>query len=175
MNTGVRRGTRADVEALSAFMAKTFDDTFGPDNRPEDMRAHLGKAYGIAQQSKELADPDVVTLVVERDGALIAYAQVRRNTPPPCVKHESPVELHRIYVDKPGHGAGIAQQLMDECKNVGRELGGAHLWLCVWEHNPRAQAFYAKMGFTDVGSTFFYVGPDRQTDRVLVARIAPAG
>ena len=41
------------------------------------------------------------------------------------------------------------------------------LWLSVWELNPRAQAFYRKMGFADVGSTVFFVGPDRQTDRVM--------
>jgi hypothetical protein len=30
------------------------------------------------------------------------------------------------------------------------------------------------VGFVDVGSTDFYVGPDQQTDRVLVAVVPPA-
>ena len=51
------------------------------------------------------------------------------------------------------------------------ELGGQHVWLGVWERNPRAIAFYSKMGFTQVGSHAFYVGPDCQTDRVFVAPV----
>ena len=41
------------------------------------------------------------------------------------------------------------------------------LWLGVWERNPRAQAFYRKSGFADVGSQVFLVGTDAQTDRVM--------
>ena len=63
--------------------------------------------------------------------------------------------------------------LMQAVRDAAREFEGRHLWLGVWEHNPRAQAFYRKQGFVDVGSTTFHVGTDRQTDRVLVAPIAP--
>jgi ribosomal protein S18 acetylase RimI-like enzyme len=38
----------------------------------------------------------------------------------------------------------------------------------VWERNPRAQAFYRKMGFVDVGAHTFVVGSDAQTDRLMV-------
>ena len=54
---------------------------------------------------------------------------------------------------------------------IARGFGAQHLWLAVWERNPRAIAFYGKCGFADVGDTEFYVGPDRQIDRVLVARV----
>jgi len=48
-----------------------------------------------------------------------------------------------------------------------RGRGSASLWLGVWERNPRAQAFYKKSGFADVGSHTFFVGTDEQTDRVM--------
>jgi ribosomal protein S18 acetylase RimI-like enzyme len=51
------------------------------------------------------------------------------------------------------------------------ELHGRHLWLSTWEQNPRAIAFYTKAGFTDAGSADFFVGSDRQRDRVLVAKV----
>jgi RimJ/RimL family protein N-acetyltransferase len=38
----------------------------------------------------------------------------------------------------------------------------------VWEENPRAIAFYLKSGFEDVGTTDFWVGSERQSDRVLL-------
>ena len=38
---------------------------------------------------------------------------------------------------------------------------------------PRAIAFYTKCGFADAGSVDFWVGPDRQTDRLMAAPLAP--
>jgi ribosomal protein S18 acetylase RimI-like enzyme len=63
---------------------------------------------------------------------------------------------------------------MSEVHRAAPELGGRQLWLGVWERNARAIAFYKKIGFVDVGSHDFYVGADRQTDRVLLTRI-PTG
>ena len=168
----IRRGVLEDAALLAGFAAKTFADTFGVDNNPEDLQAHLERSYGVAQQSRELLDPDEVTLLAFWGETLVAYAQVRRKPAPECVTQANPVEVHRFYVDRPAHGQGVAQALMAEAKRVALELGGLHVWLGVWEHNPRAIAFYAKMGFEVVGSAEFVVGSDVQTDHIMVA---PAG
>lgn len=167
----LRRGVLADAAALADLAARTFAETFGPDNDPAHIAAHLARHYGVTQQSMELADPDTVTILATRGDALVAFAQVRRHTPPPCVTQARPVELRRFYVDKPAHGTGLAQRLMGEVRIAAGELGGAHAWLSVWERNPRAIAFYARQGFVDVGSVDFLVGPDRQNDRVMVAPV----
>ncbi len=168
MDLHIRRGVIEDAPALAEFAARTFKETFGEDNEPEDMQAHLEKSYGIPQQTKELLDPGTVTLLAFQNETLLAYAQIRRNAPPSCVTQESPIELHRFYVDRLAHGQGIAQKLMTGVCEAVRELDGQHVWLGVWEKNPRAISFYKKMGFVDMGSTVFYVGPDKQTDRVMV-------
>jgi ribosomal protein S18 acetylase RimI-like enzyme len=54
-----------------------------------------------------------------------------------------------------------------------RARGAQTLWLGVWERNHRAQRFYAKHGFVDVGSHDFLVGKDRQTDRIMVRDLGP--
>jgi diamine N-acetyltransferase len=166
-----RRGTSADAAALADFAARTFSDTYGAENRPEDMRAHLEASFGLAQQGRELADPAVATLLATAGDALAGYAQVRRKLPPECVTDREAIELHRFYVDRRWHGQGLATPLMASAFEAARAFGGRHLWLSVWERNPRAIAFYTKEGFADAGSTVFLVGPDRQTDRVLVARL----
>lgn len=165
----IRRGGPSDAAALAEFAAHTFSETFGAENDPEDMQAHLATSYGIAQQMKELVDPDVVTLLAESRGRLVAYAQIRRSIPPACVTQEQAVELYRFYVDRPAHGSGLATVLMSQVHRAARELGGTYLWLGVWERNARARAFYSKMGFVDVGRHDFYVGSDRQIDLVMVA------
>ena len=168
----IRRGTFADAPALARFAARTFEEAFGSGNDPAHLAEHLSTAYGVSQQQRELSDPDCLTLLIDADGELAGYAQVRRHPPPPFVTGPAPVELARFYVDRPWHGHGLAQRLMAAVAEAAAELGGQTLWLGVWERNPRAIAFYAKSGFSDTGSTKFCVGPDRQTDRVLVAEVA---
>lgn len=166
----IRRAEPVDGPALAAFAARIFDETFGPDNKPEDMAAHLANRFGVRQQTEEILNPDVVTLLVEDGGRLVAYTQVTTiHAPPPCVTEEAPVEIGRFYVDRSWHGRGLAQRLMVAARDAARELGGRAVWLAVWEHNPRAIAFYEKQGFRDVGSQPFVLGSDLQTDRVMVA------
>lgn len=168
----MRRGSVADATELAAFAARSFKDTYSANNRPDDMQVHLAATFGPDQQAAELADPLVVTLLARSKGELVAYAQVRRNPPPPCVTHADPIELHRFYVDRRAHGAGLASRLMQVVHQTAREFQGRHIWLSVWERNPRAIAFYKKAMFVDVGSTFYMVGPDKQMDRVLVAVVS---
>ena len=47
------------------------------------------------------------------------------------------------------------------------------LWLCVWEHNPRAVAFYHKWGFEIVGRTHIYVDSVAFHDYVMERRLTP--
>jgi GNAT superfamily N-acetyltransferase len=106
---------------------------------------HLTKSYSEAQQGAEIADPDVDVLLAEVDDSLAGYAQLRVGEAPACVAHLAPFELWRFYVDTPWHGRGVAQALMEAVADAARARGASALWLSVWEHNPRAQAFYAKV------------------------------
>ena len=168
----VRRATPGDAEQLADFAVRIFAETFGAANDPSDLALHLGAAFGVAQQTRELEDPDYITLIAEDEEGLAGFAQVRRGATPECVEHESPVELYRFYVASRWHGLGLARALMDRVHEAAHELGGASVWLSVWERNPRAIAFYGKCGFVDVGSTDFFVGRDRQKDRVMIAPVA---
>ena len=41
------------------------------------------------------------------------------------------------------------------------------MWLGVWERNFRAQKFYRKYGFVDIGAHTFTLGRDHQTDLLM--------
>jgi ribosomal protein S18 acetylase RimI-like enzyme len=168
MALAIRRGTVADAPALATFAERIFRQTFGPDNRPEDMDAYVTPAYNDAQQAEELGDPGLDTLLGEVHGELVAFAQLRRGTPPPCVGVPSARELWRFYVGQAWHGRGIAPLMMDAALDSARARGAGAVWLAVWDRNPRAIAFYTRCGFSDVGSRPFLLGSDTQVDLLML-------
>ena len=164
----IRVATPADAAVVSELARRTFYDTFAPTNDPADMALHLAGAYSVDIQTRELADRDVTTLLVEEAGTAIAYAMLRTDHVPECVSGPDPIELWRFYVDGAWHGRGVAAALMEEVKSAARKCGARTIWLGVWERNDRARAFYAKCGFVDAGEHIFLFGTDPQTDRVMV-------
>ena len=168
MSIVIRAGVATNATALAELAAQTFRETFAADNRPEDIALHTAHAYGTTQQERELADPDIATLLVEVDGQLAGYAQLRSGVPPACVIGDEPVELWRFYIAQSWQGRGVAHALMGKVENDAYQRGRRTLWLGVWERNERAKAFYHKNGFMDVGSHVFMVGTDAQTDRIFV-------
>ena len=83
-----------------------------------------------------------------------------------------PGEIQRLYVVEDWHGKGVAQALMQACIEAMQRRGADVVWLGVWEHNPRAIAFYGKFGFVVAGEHVFSLGGDQQRDLVMVRAIS---
>jgi ribosomal protein S18 acetylase RimI-like enzyme len=172
----VRPAVPSDALPLSQFGARTFRDAFAADNRPDNLDAYLAKAYGVPQQSAELADPSVATLVAEASRDMVGFAQLRTGNTPACVTGPRPMELWRFYVAREWHGQGVASTLMTAVVAEAQRRGAGTLWLGVWERNGRAQGFYGKSGFVVVGQQPFLLGSERQTDLVMARPVSqPAG
>ncbi|HYW13502.1 MAG TPA: GNAT family N-acetyltransferase [Longimicrobium sp.] len=169
----IRRATAVDAGPLSALALRSFMEAFAAQNDPENVAVYTSRVYGPAQQAAEIGHPDIVTIVGEVDGRMAAYAQVRRIVPGPGVTGPDPVELMRFYVDQPWHGRGIAQRMMDAALVTARAMGARTVWLAVWEHNPRAMAFYTKRGFRVVGAQDFWMGSELQNDLTMMRPLDP--
>lgn len=163
----IRIAQLGDAKALAALAEKTFRDTFGSMNTFEDMNLHCQSSYGESIQLAEITDPQRLTLVCELGEHLIAFAQLNWSEGPSCVPGKKPGEIQRLYVEKAWHGKGIAQDLMDACLQEMAKAGSDTVWLGVWEHNPRAIAFYQKFGFLQAGDHVFPLGTDPQRDLIL--------
>jgi ribosomal protein S18 acetylase RimI-like enzyme len=168
----IRHASAADAAALSALAERTFRDTFAAVNSAENMAAHVAAAYGVDKQLAEIESTHIRTLLADIDGAAAGYAQLRSGHAPDCVRAEHAVELWRFYVDRAWIGRGVAPPLMQAVFAEARGLGGATLWLGVWEHNPRAIAFYRKCGFVEAGAHVFQLGADAQTDVIMQRSLA---
>ncbi|HEV8241559.1 MAG TPA: GNAT family N-acetyltransferase [Thermoanaerobaculia bacterium] len=169
----IRMARASDAAALAALAERTFRDAFGAVNAAEDVDLHCARSFSPARQAAEIADPQLATVVVEHDGNLVGYSQLRRRASP-AVGETAAVEVQRFYVLQAWHGTGLARELMRDSIARAETMGARAIWLGVWEHNPRAIRFYEKHGFTAVGEQPFVLGRDPQRDLVMVRPLQAA-
>ena len=164
----IRQATAADAALFTAIAQSAFVDTFAKDNTPDDMAQYCAESFSEEIQRGELQDERNIVLVAERDGDVVGYAMMRTDNAPECVADSGAIEIARLYSVARVIGTGVGAALMQRCLDVGVERGHRSVWLGVWEHNPRAIAFYERWGFADVGEKSFVLGADLQTDRVMM-------
>jgi ribosomal protein S18 acetylase RimI-like enzyme len=170
----LRDAAPGDAGALATVAERTFRDTFAEANTAADIDAHCASNFGPDRQLAETSDSGWTTIVAVVDESLVGFGQLRWSRPPDCVSGAKPQEIARLYVDKAFHGRGLASLLMDALLTRGTAAGADVIWLGVWEHNPRALAFYRKSGFEEVGDHSFLLGSDRQRDIVMCRKLGPA-
>jgi GNAT superfamily N-acetyltransferase len=175
----LRAATVDDAAGLSALGAALFEQTFGPDNTPEDMRDYLAESFTPERQAAELKEVNRQTFIVEDDrGDWVGYAVLIRGETSEFVDGNQPAELRRIYVDRSLHGQAVDEQgrrasvvLLEQCFQQATDWGCDVIWLAVWERNPRAMRFYQKHGFSVVGKKVFRLGSDVQHDFVMARNL----
>jgi GNAT superfamily N-acetyltransferase len=167
----IRCAVPADAARLAVLAETSFVDTFGADNRPEDMAAYLATAFGAALQRAELEDAACTVYLAEDRGEALGYAMVREGAAPACVGSGNALEIARLYAVRRWIGAGVGAALIQQSLREAEARGRDTLWLGVWERNARAIAFYERWGFAHVGSQPFTLGSDVQTDHVMARRV----
>jgi diamine N-acetyltransferase len=169
----IRIATPSDVSKLCEIGTKTFVDTYGADNTPENLKEYIETRFNEKQISDELNTPNTVFLLVELDQDVIGYARMRVNLEEN--PDEKSLEIERIYIDKAYHGQKCGALLMQACIDNAIQRGYTSIWLGVWEHNPKAIAFYQKWGFEVFGTHIFQLGDDAQTDYLMKKKLSVHG
>jgi ribosomal protein S18 acetylase RimI-like enzyme len=163
----IRRASIEDAELLADLGARTFAETFSKDNTPEDMAAYTAASFSLERLTEELTDPLSIFFVAEVDGSAAGYAKIHPGEASEAVEGQKPIELVRLYVAQAWLGRGVGPALMQRCLDEARGRGFQTIWLGVWERNHRAQAFYRKWNFREVGEHIFQLGSDPQRDVVM--------
>ena len=169
--TRIRRAQPSDAPSLAVLAERTFRDTFGPRNSPENMDSHSAKVFGPEIQLREIGEHGLVTTIAEADRRMIGFSQLRLSHAHASVAAKRPAELARLYVVAEWQGRGVARELMQDALDTAEREGCDWLWLGVWEHNPKAMTFYRKFGFDIVGTHAYMLGQDRQRDLVMAVKL----
>lgn len=163
----IRWATAEDAGFIADIGARTFEASFGADNRPEDMQQYLSMNFSIDNVKAKLSDPASIFLLAYEDARAVGYAMLRVSKKPVSVLGPEPIELVRFYIEAEIIGKGYGSALMHACLEESQKNGYRTIWLGVWEKNQRAIRFYRKWGFTKVGTQEFVLGSDLQNDHIL--------
>lgn len=163
----IRPAGVADADVVAPLVREIFVETFGPSNKPENIDGYVRQAFAVERVRQELANPATIALIAEVDGEPAGFARMEAGEAPDGIGGDAAIELVRLYVRSAFHGAGLAATLMQACIDAAKARGCDVMWLGVWEHNPRAQAFYRKWGFERAGEHVFLLGDEEQTDYLL--------
>ncbi len=165
----IRQAILKDAEMLAELSWKTFYDAFHqhPKNAPEDLAEYMKAAFSVEQTKRELGEKDSIFLIAEIEKESAGYAKIMLGSREDGIAAEKPIELNRLYAHQKFLGCGVGQKLMDECFRIAGENACDVMWLGVWEFNLRAQAFYRKYGFYEVGRHIFRLGSDPQIDLLM--------
>ncbi len=152
MDTRIRPLAENDTQRACALIRDVF--SFAYRSAYDDEQAfdtYLEASFAHRQCVDDLNKNRVECLVGEFNDEMAGLLKLADTTVPKEVPSRSAVELAKLYVLEEFHGTGIAGVLLEKSFIVAKEIGFDAIWLCVWENNPRAQAFYKKYGFESVG------------------------
>ena len=159
-----------DAKALTKLSITTFRDTFGADNKPDDMDKYIAEEMNEDRLTEELLNSDNLYFLAMDNEIPIGYAKMRTIKVPEELKNNNPIELERLYVLQSHLNKKVGAAIMSHC--IAHAVRQKHdvIWLGVWEHNYRAVNFYKRWGFELFGSHEFVLGDDVQTD-VLMKKV----
>jgi ribosomal protein S18 acetylase RimI-like enzyme len=167
------RPARADdALCLSVLAMQVFLDTYATDGIRPALAREVLQGYSQASFAAALADPATRIVVAEIAEHLVGFAQLTLGARHALAPAGEPAELLRLYVQEPFTASGIGTRLLAHAEDMAAAAGATVLWLTPWVHNIRARAFYARRGYTDVGSTWFQFEGESHENR-LVARTLP--
>ncbi|MEE4349144.1 MAG: GNAT family N-acetyltransferase [Pacificimonas sp.] len=172
-----RAPTKADLPALGDIGRRTFTATFGHLYSEKDLNDFLEMVWGDAALAEEFTTGERAWQIAERDGRMVGYVKVGK----PYTEHPAPepgrrvTELAQLYVEEGVKGTGVADTLMTWAIDWATDCEFHDMILSVWAENARAQRFYARYGFTEIGRHIFMVGETEDDDRIWLKRLTPIG
>jgi ribosomal protein S18 acetylase RimI-like enzyme len=165
-----RAAVEADAEALAVFFAETFCETFGHLYNQEDLAAFLAQ-HAAGGWLDQLRDDSISIRVADHGQELVGLAKLGQ-VKLPVEPDGAALEIQQLYVAPHVRGQGVAVSLMEWMLKEARSRGAGEVFLSVYTDNLRAQRFYARYGFVDVGPCVFMVGDQADEDRIMRAALS---
>lgn len=167
----IRAGRAEDADRLAVLAAQVWLHTYATDGITSDIAEYVLCELTPHRYSALLSEPASHVFVAEHGESLVGFSVVKLGVPCPGGS-DSAAELKSLYVQEHFIGQGVGKLLLQAAEATAREYLNTALWLMVNAKNSRAIAFYARQGYSKVGTAFFVLGAGRYENHVLIGRDA---
>lgn len=152
-----RPATPADALCVGVLAMQVYLDTYATEGIRPDIARDVLADYTPDVYARRLVRPDARTVLAERAGHLLGFAEVRLNQPCPVSDIACTVELDRLYVQRHVHRQGIGAALLRQAEAMAQQHGAGGLWLTAWSGNANALDFYPSQGYRAVGTALHWI------------------
>ena len=170
----VRRATAKDASCLSVLASQVFLDTYATDGIDQDLANEVTSLLSVRAFVDRLARRGVELHIGERAGRMVGLLDLDFAAAGPDAMAAG-VEVARLYVQGPFQGRRIGRTLMAFAEQRAAAAGRPGVWLTAWAGNHRARAFYAALGYRDVGATPYVIEGKAYENRIFVKALPAAG
>ncbi|MEO8524061.1 MAG: GNAT family N-acetyltransferase [Caldimonas sp.] len=172
-DTTIRLASRADALCLHALATQVFLETYATSGIREALAREVRSHFSEAAFLRLIEEPGIHILLAEREGHIVAFAEVQLGATHELVGDAPAAELNRLYVQSPFLRRSIGRSLLRAAEACASDSGASTLWLTAWVGNTRALAFYASQGYRELGVTQ-YEFENEQFENRLFARMVRA-
>ena len=167
LNCDIRRGRLADAEQLAILATQVWLHTYATSGITTDIAQYVLGEITPKKYQALLNDTTYRVFVAVSGESLIGLAVVKLGIPCPT-DNTSFAELETLYIQEHFHGYGIGKQLLQTAEVDTKQQLNSKLWLTVNTQNTNALAFYAHLGYTQIGTTYLNLGTEQHENQILI-------
>ena len=167
----IRVAQAEDATRLAVLAAQVWLHTYATDGISHDIAAYVSSELTPEKYSALFRDASAHVLAAEHGDNLVGFAVVKFGIACPTGGRSSS-ELQTLYVQEHFTGQSIGKRLLQAAEAKVRERVNTPLWLTVNAQNIKAINFYAHLGYSKVGTTYFVLGAECHENHVLIGRDA---
>ena len=163
--------TLSYIDTLHAISIETFSNTFKEQNSEENLTNYLEKAYNKNKLANELSNPNSSFFFLKKSDQIVGYLKINIEDAQSEYVADNALEIERIYIRKQYLRQGYGKYLFHIAESLAKQYKKETIWLGVWEYNQNAIMFYKQMGFKQIGTHYFLMGDEKQTDLILLKEL----
>lgn len=151
----MRRLTPANAALLARIGGVSLIESHGHSAPAEVMQAYREKSFSEEACRTELMNEQNIFWAVFYNNKPAGYSKIIFDVPHTAVPLQPVTKLERLYLLKEFYNLRLGHLLLQQVIDLSKAKDEKGMWLEVWKGNDRANRFYRKQGFQNIGEIKF--------------------
>lgn len=144
VDMNIREAIESDYKDVRELVKQLYDDLEVKDGMEKELKFDKFKNF--------IKDSDIIILVVETDGKIVAYLSLNFNKA--LLDIGTTAIIDELVVDQNHRRQGIGKRLINKAISKAKELNCSEIGVGTEFENKDAREFYNRCGFEEIGVIF---------------------